>query len=246
MKLEEYLKEIEAFLKDYIEKAHCNKYILGISGGVDSSLCAALARNAVGKDRLLCLILPIESQKADENDALDLAKQLDLNYEIVDGTEIFRGYVDTFKKLGQDFDRSTLGNLKARIRMSILYAYAQKYNGLVIGTDNADERYTGYFTKHGDGACDILPIAHLLKGEVVQASKILGISDHLAERVPTASLFEGQTDENEMGVTYKDLDRYILGGKVDEAVEKRIQHLHKISEHKRVATPMPKEFDRGE
>ena len=246
MKLEEYLKEIEAFLKDYIEKAHCNKYILGISGGVDSSLCAALARNAVGKDRLLCLILPIESQKADENDALLLAKELDLNYEIVDGTEIFRGYVDTFKKLGQDFDRSTLGNLKARIRMSILYAYAQKYNGLVIGTDNADERYTGYFTKHGDGACDILPIAHLLKGEVVQASKILGISDHLAERVPTASLFEGQTDETEMGVTYKDLDHYILGGKVDEAVEKRIQHLHKISEHKRVATPMPKEFDRGE
>ena len=246
MKLEEYLKEIETFLKDYIEKAHCNKYILGISGGVDSSLCAALARNAVGKDRLLCLILPIESQKADENDALDLAKQLDLNYEIVDGTEIFRGYVDTFKKLGQDFDRSTLGNLKARIRMSILYAYAQKYNGLVIGTDNADERYTGYFTKHGDGACDILPIAHLLKGEVVQASKILGISDYLAERVPTASLFEGQTDETEMGVTYKDLDRYIFGGKVDEAVEKRIQHLHKISEHKRVPTPMPKEFDRGE
>ena len=246
MKLEEYLKEIEQFLRDYIEKAHCNKYILGISGGVDSSLCAALAKNAVGKDRLLCLILPIESQKADENDALDLAKQLDLNYEIVDGTEIFKGYVETFKKLGQDFDRSTLGNLKARIRMSILYAYAQKYNGLVIGTDNADERYTGYFTKHSDGAADILPIAHLLKGEVVQASKILGISDHLAERVPTASLFEGQTDETEMGVTYKDLDHYILGGKVDEAVEKRIQYLHKISEHKRVPTPMPKEFDRGE
>ena len=246
MKLEQYLKEIEQFLKEYIEKAHCNKYILGISGGVDSSLCAALARNAVGKDRLLCLILPIESHKADKEDALLLAKELDLNYEIVDGSEVFRSYVDTFKKLGQDFDRSTLGNLKARIRMSILYAYAQKYNGLVIGTDNADERYTGYFTKHGDGAADILPIAHLLKVEVVEASKLLGISNHLAERVPTASLFEGQTDENEMGVTYKDLDAYILGKKVDEAVEKRIQHLHKISEHKRVATPMPKEFDRGE
>ena len=246
MKLNEYILEIEKFLKDYLEKTHMDTYVLGLSGGVDSSLCAALARNAVGKDRLLCLILPIESHKADEEDALQLVKELDLNYVIVDGTEIFRGYVDTFKKLGQDFDRSTLGNLKARIRMSILYAYAQKYNGLVIGTDNADERYTGYFTKHGDGAADILPIAHLLKGEVVQASKILGISDHLAERVPTASLFEGQTDETEMGVTYKDLDHYILGGKVDEAVEKRIQHLHKISEHKRVATPMPKEFDRGE
>ena len=246
MKLEEYLKYIETFLKDYIDKAHCDKYILGISGGVDSSLCAALARNAVGKDRLLCLILPIESHKADEEDALLLAKELDLNYVVVDGSDIFKGYVETFKKLGQDFDRSTLGNLKARIRMSILYAFAQKYNGLVIGTDNADERYTGYFTKHGDGACDILPIAHLLKGEVVAASKILGISNHLAERTPTASLFEGQTDEGEMGVTYKDLDNYILGGKVDDAVEKRIQHLHKISEHKRASTPMPKPFDRGE
>ena len=246
MKLEEYLKDIEKFLKDYLENAHCDKYILGISGGVDSSLCAALAKNAVGKERLLCLILPIESHKADEEDALLLAKELDLNYVIVDGSKIFRSYVETFKSLGQDFDRSTLGNLKARIRMSILYAYAQKYNGLVIGTDNADERYTGYFTKHGDGACDILPIANLLKGEVVEASKILGISNYLAERVPTASLFEGQTDEGEMGITYKDLDKYILGGKVDEATEKRIQHLHRISEHKRAATPMMKEFDRGE
>ena len=246
MKLEAYLKDVEKFLKEYLESAHCKTYILGISGGVDSSLCAALARNAVGKDRLLCLIIPIESHKADEEDAKLLAKELDLNYIVIDGSEIFRSYVITYKSVGQDFDRSTLGNLKARIRMSILYSFAQKYNGLVIGTDNADERYTGYFTKHGDGACDILPIAHLLKGEVVEASKILGISDYLAERVPTASLYEGQTDELEMGITYKDLDRYILGGKVDEEVEKRIQHLHKISEHKRVPTPMPKEFVRGE
>lgn len=246
MKLEAYLKEIEQFLKEYLENTHCKTYILGISGGVDSSLCAALARNAVGKDRLLCLILPIESQKKDEEDAIRLAKELDLNYVTVDGSDIFKSYVEAYKSLGQEFDRSTLGNLKARIRMSILYSYAQKYNGLVIGTDNADERYTGYFTKHGDGACDILPIAQLLKGEVVEASKILGISDYLAERVPTASLYEGQTDELEMGITYKDLDRYILGEKVDEVTEKRIQHLHKISEHKRVSTPMPKEFDRGE
>ena len=246
MKLETYLKEIEQFLKEYIENAHCKTYILGISGGVDSSLCAALARNAVGKDRLICLNIPIESHKSDEEDAKLLAQELGLNYIVVDGSEIFRSYVKTYKDLGQDFDRSTLGNLKARIRMSILYSFAQKYNGLVIGTDNADERFTGYFTKHGDGACDILPIAHLLKGEVVEASKILGISDYLAERVPSASLYEGQTDELEMGVSYKDLDSYILGGKVDEVVEKRIIHLHKISEHKRVPTPMPKEFDRGE
>jgi len=190
--------------------------------------------------------MPIESSKKDEEDAKLLAQELDLNYVVVDGSEIFQSYVKTYKSVGQDFDRSTLGNLKARIRMSILYSFAQKCNGLVIGTDNADERYTGYFTKHGDGACDILPIAHLLKGEVVEASKILGISDYLAERIPTASLFEGQTDETEMGVTYKDLDKYILGGKVAPEVEARIEHLHKISEHKRVPTPMAPEFNRGE
>ena len=246
MKLESYLKVVEQFLKDYLEKTHCQKYILGISGGVDSSLCAALARNAVGKDRLLCLILPIESSKKDEEDAKLLAEELDLNYVVVDNSEAFKSFVKANEALGMTFDRSTLGNFKARLRMCTLYAYAQKYNGLVIGTDNADERYTGYFTKHGDGACDILPIARLLKGEVVEASKLLGISDYLAERVPTASLFEGQTDEKEMGVTYKDLDKYILGGKVDSEVEKRIEHLHKISEHKRVPTPMAPEFNRGE
>ena len=138
MKLADYLKEIEQFLKNYLEETHCDTYILGISGGVDSSLCAALAKNAVGKDRLLCLIIPIESQKADEDDAKLLAQELDLNYVVVDASEIFNSYVNTYKNLGQEFDRSTLGNLKARIRMSILYSYAQKYRGLVIGTDNAD------------------------------------------------------------------------------------------------------------
>ena len=96
------------------------------------------------------------------------------------------------KKNGITLSRDTISNLKARIRMTILYAYAQEHKGLVLGTDNKDERFTGYFTKHGDGACDLLPIAHLLKGEVVEASKLLGIRKELAERVPTAGLFEGQ------------------------------------------------------
>ena len=245
MDLKSYLNIIEKFLKDYLENAHQETYVLGISGGVDSSLCAALARNAVGKERLICLIIPIESHKSDAEDALRLAKELDLNYQIFDATPIFNSYVQELKKIGQEFDKSTLGNLKARIRMSILYAYAQKYRGLVIGTDNADERYTGYFTKYGDGACDVLPIAHLVKGEVVEASKLLGISDHLAERVPSAGLFEGQTDELEMGVKYKDLDAYVLGEKIDEESQKRIDHLHRISAHKREPIPMPIEFDRG-
>lgn len=244
MDLRSYLKDIEKFLKEYLENNRMDTYVLGISGGVDSSLCAALARNAVGKDRLHCLILPINSSKEDEEDALTLVKDLDLKYDIIDASEAFNNYVKEFDKKGFELDRSTLGNLKARMRMSILYAIAQKERGLVIGTDNADERCVGYFTKYGDGACDILPIAHLVKAEVVEASKILGIRTSLAERVPTAGLYEGQTDEKEMGVSYKDLDAYVLGKEVNETAKNRIQYLEKISVHKRNPIPMPEPFNR--
>ena len=244
MKLEEYLNVIEKFLEDYLNSSKMDTYVLGLSGGVDSSLCAALAKNAVGKDKLMCIMMPIASNPADLNDALHLAKTLDLNYIVVDATKTYETYLEDLKNSGIFLKRDTISNLKARIRMSILYAYAQEHRGLVIGTDNKDEKFTGYFTKHGDGAADIFPVAHLLKEEVVQASKILGVPTHLAERVPTAGLFEGQTDETEMGVTYKDLDNYLKGNKVPEEVEKRILYLHKISAHKRDAVPMPEDFDR--
>ena len=245
MNLEVYIKVIEKFLADYLNDNHCNTYVLGVSGGVDSSLCAALAKEAVGKEKLHCLIIPIESSKEDLEDALTLVKDLDLKYTVIDATETFKSYVETFSKSGLEFDKSTLGNLKARMRMAILYAVAQKERGLVIGTDNADERYTGYYTKYGDGACDVLPIAHLVKGEVVEASKILGIRHSLAERVPTAGLYEGQTDEREMGVLYKDLDAFLLGKKIDAASRKRIAYLHKISAHKRKKIPTPTKFERN-
>ncbi len=244
MFLASYLKVIEKFLKDYLEDNNCNTYVLGVSGGVDSSLCAAIAKSAVGKEKLHCLLMPINSQKEDLEDALTLVKDLDLKYTIIDASETFNQYVETFSKCGIELDRSTLGNLKARMRMAILYAIAQKERGLVIGTDNADERYVGYFTKHGDGACDILPIAHLIKGEVIEACKIYGIRDSLTERVPTAGLYEGQTDEKEMGVSYKDLDAFLLGEDIPEAPKNRIDYLHKISEHKRKDIPTPIEFER--
>ena len=214
MKLEEYLKVIERFLIDYNEKAHTNGYVLGLSGGVDSSTVALLTKNAVGKDRLTCIMMPIHSLKEDLEDALELARTCDLKYEIIDASEVFDRYISAFADIGVDLDRSTKSNLKARIRMSILYAYAQQHNLLVLGTDNKDERYTGYFTKYGDGAADIYPIAKLVKGEVVEAAKLLGVPTRLAERVPSAGLYQGQTDESEMGIKYADLDKYLLGGEI--------------------------------
>ena len=242
MELREYLLEIEKFLKNYLESSHCKAYVLGLSGGVDSSLVAAIARKAVGKDKLYCYAIDIDSNKADVEDAKQVAKELDVNLEVINLSETFHSYLKELK--GEDFIRLTKSNLKVRMRMVALFAFAQEHNGLVLGTDNLDERYVGYFTKYGDGAADVLPIVYLTKGEVREAAELYGVSKVLANRVPTAGLFEGQTDEGEMGVSYKDLDTFLLGGKVEKSVEERIEHLHKISEHKRIPIPTPKEFKR--
>ena len=244
MKLNEYLLVLEKFLKDYLEDSHMNTYVLGLSGGVDSSLVSAIARKAVGKDRLMCIMIPIDSLPADLTDAKEVARQFDLNYIVIDQSEAYHEIVKSFKASGEEITREVGANIKARLRMITVYAYAQANSGLVLGTDNAGERYTGYFTKYGDGAADIMPIVHLIKREVVEACKIYGLSDALAERVPSAGLFEGQTDENEMGITYKDLDDFILGKEIPEAARNRIEYLHRISEHKRRDIPTPVAFER--
>ena len=242
MELKEYLLEIEKFLQDYLEQSHCKGYVLGLSGGVDSSLVAAIARKAVGKEKLFCYSISIDSNKADVDDAIQVAKELDVNLEVINLTDTFHSYLKELK--GEEFIRLTKSNLKVRMRMVALFAYAQEHSSLVLGTDNMDERYVGYFTKYGDGAADVLPIVYLTKSEVREAAKLYGLSKVLAERVPSAGLFEGQTDEDEMGIKYSDLDNFLLGKEVDEAIKARIEHLHKISEHKRVDIPTPKEFKR--
>lgn len=242
MKLEQYLKEIESFLKDYLESNHMDSYVLGLSGGVDSSLVAAIARKAVGKDRLYCYAIDIESNPQDITDAKSVAKELDLNLKVVNLTGTYHSYLKDLS--GEDFIRLTKSNLKVRMRMVALFAYAQEKKGLVLGTDNADERYVGYFTKYGDGAVDVLPIVHLTKSEVRDAAKMYGLSEILANRVPSAGLFEGQTDEKEMGISYKDLDDFLLGKEIDPKSKERIEYLHKISEHKRKAIPEPIPFKR--
>ena len=245
MTLEQYIDEIVLFLKKYKnDHSFVKGYVIGISGGVDSSLASVLIKKAVGKENMMGILMPIDSNIKDLEDGIELCNAMDVPYSVIDATETFKSFKADIEKVSGELDRSTLGNLKARMRMSMLYAYAQKHGYLVVGTDNADEKYTGYFTKYGDGAADVLPIAHLLKGEVVQACKILGVPTKLAERVPTAGLFEGQTDETEMGVTYAELDAYLLGKEVRPEAKAKIERLHAISEHKRVPIPTPKEFDR--
>lgn len=242
MELKEYLLEIEKFLQEYLESSHCKGYVLGLSGGVDSSLVAAIARKAVGKDKLHCYAIDIDSNKADVEDAKKVAEELDLNLEVINLSDTYHSYLE--KLDGEDFIRLTKSNLKVRMRMVALFAYAQEHSSLVLGTDNLDERYVGYFTKYGDGAADLLPIVYLTKREVRKAAELYGLSSVLANRVPSAGLFEGQTDETEMGVSYEDLDNFLLGKEVNSIAKQRIEYLHKISEHKRKDIPTPIEFKR--
>ena len=243
MNLKEYCLEIEKFLQGYLASSGCKCFVLGLSGGIDSSLVAAIAKKAVGKERLFCYSLPIHSHVNDENDATKLAKMLDLNFKVVDLSKTYDSFVNDIE--GNEFARLSKSNLKVRMRMCALFAFAQEKNGLVLGTDNYDENYVGYFTKFGDGACDLLPIVHLTKAEVREAAKLYGVSLDLVNRTPSAGLFEGQTDEKEMGITYDELDAYLLGKEVNEKAKERIEHLHKVSEHKRLETPRPKAFNRN-
>jgi len=187
--------------------------------------------------------MPCHSNPVDREDALLVAGTLGLEvievdlgdahsiiYEKVETGLDAKDYPDYRRKVGQ-------GNLKARLRMATIYSVANLRNYLVVGTDNAAESYTGYFTKYGDGGVDLLPISSLTKTEVRSWAKVLGLPESIVTRIPTAGLWQGQTDEKEMGLTYDMIDKYLSGGNIPEDAISRIEHLHKISEHKRQMPP---------
>jgi NAD+ synthase len=127
----------------------------------------------------------------------------------------------------------SLANTKARLRMTTLYAYAQNYSYLVVGTDNACEWYTGYFTKYGDGGVDLVPLLYLTKTQVYEMAQALKLPQFVIDKAPTAGLIDGVNDEDEMGFSYKDLETYMAGGIVDDEIVTKINKLHTSSQHKR-------------
>ena len=208
-------KKIVNWVRTQIKQAKAKGIVLGISGGLDSSVVLALAKEAVGKNRVLALILPCVSQKQDLKDAQLVAKKLGITTKTIDLSKICRDLLQVLPKANQ----LAAANLKPRLRMLVLYYFANKLNYLVCGTGNKSEIMTGYFTKHGDGATVILPIGDLTKTEVRILARELGIPSHIITKPPTAGLWHGQTDEGEMGITYPELDD-ILG-----RLEKKIKHI---------------------
>lgn len=243
MTLKNYINEIVNFLKNYLKRSGAKGYTLGLSGGVDSALVLGLLLKATKKENIHVVIMPIESDKKDERYAIKQCNKFKIKYDLIDLTNSYRKLKNDISKI-HPLNKLSESNIKVRLRMLTLYAIAQKENSLVVGTDNLDERYVGYFTKFGDGAADILPIAKLTKGEVYEAAKMMGVIKEIIERAPSAGLFANQKDEDDLQVSYKELDKYLLGKKVSKKDEERILHLHKISEHKRKLIPETKNFKR--
>ncbi|MGZ9428714.1 NAD(+) synthase [Mycoplasma sp. 1012] len=238
MNLEKYTAYLIEWLKEEVAKANMKGVIIGISGGIDSALVATLAKKAF-PDNSLGVIMPINSMKNDQDDIAKLVQKFDLKTVTID-------LKDTYETMLKSFDlqdKLAIANIKPRLRMTTLYALAQEYKYLVLGTDNFSEMYLGYFTKYGDGGVDLLPIVQITKSEVRAMARYLEIPESIINKTPTAGLWENQSDEAELGFTYNDLEIYFKDkSKLDSKTIVLIEKQHKISEHKRVALPRPKHY----
>jgi len=258
--LEAAREHLTAFIADVVDRAGADGAVLGLSGGIDSTLTAHLAVEALGADRVHGLVMPSNVNAADNmSDAERVARDLGIEYDVIDIGPIFDAFVAAFPgdtpddRIETDPLRTAAGNVRVRIRAVLDYFVANAENRVVLGTGNRSEALTGYFTKYGDGAVDCHPIGNLYKQQVRQLADHLGVDDDLVTKTPSAEMWLGQTDEAEMGVGYDTLDA-ILALHVDgplslsatvrhldvtaEQVE-RVVELYERSAHKREMPPAP-------
>ena len=225
------VQQITAWLKQQLEQSQAAGIVLGLSGGLDSAVCAALVRRATGN--CLGLILPVESAVKDLDDAAMVASAVNIRTERVDLTPAY----EVLARSLPEADHLALGNLKARLRMVVLYYYANLYDYLVCGTGNKTEIALGYFTKFGDGACDVLPIGDLYKTEVRELARGLAIPEKIIAKIPTAGLWPDQTDEGEIGFSYGEIDKTLAAlaaGRAEGPCAARLQDMISKSAHKRI------------
>ncbi len=202
-------RHIEKWIKEYIESVKAKGVVVSLSGGVDSATTAALCVNAIGKENVFTINLPCESIPQDFEHAELVADCLDVKFEKIDLTSIFKEFMETLSPRIQS-NTTAIANIKPRLRMLTNYFIAQsKENYLVAGTGNRTEIAIGYFTKYGDGGVDFEPIGALYKCEVREVAGVLNIPEVIIDKAPSAGLWEGQTDEGEIGLSYDVLDEIV-------------------------------------
>jgi len=268
MDCEKVAYALGAWIRERVLAAGCRGIVFGLSGGLDSAVVAGLGMRAI-PEGCLGVVMPCHSDPEDVEDALACARAFDLPTLVCDLTSPFDRHLalvsgclsnaaaqpdlafaapaltqlaDAAARVPMsDPGRSRMAqaNLKPRLRMTVLYYYANTLGYLVVGTTNRSELTVGYFTKYGDGGSDIMPLAGLVKWQVRELASYLGVPRHIIEKAPTAGLWSGQTDEGEMGISYAELDHYILTGKADDAVRRRVDSLNRASQHKLARPPAP-------
>ncbi len=227
---------IAAWIRELVHGAGMNGAVIGLSGGIDSGVTAALCAEALGRENVLGLVLPCRSMKSDTVDGHRIAEHLGIPVKEIDLAPVLEEFIKA-GNLDRE-NRLALANVKARLRMTMEYAHSS--GRLVAGTGNLSETVTGYWTKWGDGAADFLPLAELWKDQVRELAGYMGLPDWILTRVPSAGLWEGQSDEGEMGVTYIEIRKYHTEGResVSSGAAERIEQLFAGSAHKRNAIPV--------
>ncbi|MFC1582756.1 NAD+ synthase [Planctomycetota bacterium] len=229
---------IADWMRAQVEKAGLNGIALGLSGGIDSALAAVLAQKACGEN-VLGIIMPCHSIDQDADHALRLAREFNIETALADLGPAF----DALQEQLPEGTQLAQANLKPRLRMLTIYYMANTRGYMVAGTGNRSELAVGYFTKYGDGGVDMLPLGNLLKLEVREMAREVGVPEEIIDKPPSAGLWEGQTDEEEMGFTYDELDRIVArAAKADFAPETKTEQLiHNMmqrSDHKKRLPPI--------
>ncbi|MFH1904893.1 MAG: NAD(+) synthase [bacterium] len=238
-------KRIVLWLRKKVEEARAKGLVFGLSGGIDSACVGVLSKMAF-EDDCIGLIMPCESHIEDEKMALLVANKFSIPTKKISLDESFR---ELLKILPHSGNHISIANIKPRLRMLTLYYFASNYNYLVAGTDNKTEAMLGYYTKYGDGGVDILPIGNLFKSQVRELARELDIPREIIERKPSAGLWPGQSDEDEIGLSYDEMDTILKATETNNTDDMDKTKLDKIkgiiskSQHKRDAIPV---FKQGE
>jgi len=251
IQVEEEVRRRVDFLKKHVLDANMSGLLIAISGGVDSAVAAALCKRATdeltaetGKEYITLGVFQPYGEQPDIDHSYKVAEALQLKHTVETNIqdavdEIALESEFALRALGKPghLSRGGKGNVKARTRMVIQYALAFELNLLVVGTDHASEALTGFFTKWGDGAVDITPLSSLNKRQVRQLAEYLGIPKEVIQKAPTAGLWEGQTDEEELGISYEANSDYLEGKAIDPQIQEKIEQQYRRTEHKR--SPIP-------
>jgi NAD+ synthase len=240
MSIEALADKLTSWIRDEVTARGCRGVVIGMSGGIDSAVLAVLCQRAF-PESTLGVMMPCRSNPDDKAHALAVAEKFAIPTVEVALDSVYESFMRELPEFrdNPELEHLAQANLKPRLRMVALYYVANQRRYMVAGSGNRSEIAIGYFTKHGDGGVDIMPLGNLVKSQVRELARHLGVPGEIIDKPPSAGLWEGQTDEAEMGLSYEDLDGYVLTGEASEETRQKIEKMMASSAHKRSLPPIP-------